>query len=203
MTIAFVEIAFQFTCHTDRADGNAFRAPLIAPWSRHYFTYEAETLIKSNGSGAWAQKWDIYRNAFSRERWGVDFNSDQSESGDVNVAYSWTLLGTPRTVLKMFKGKNESNAENGLSSRMMLSEMPDTMFAKITVFKDLSETDINRISDAAALLRGASGFYDTPRLRKAIDKWLEEKRVESAMDMDIIKDRFRRRSGLIGGSCRL
>ena len=162
---------------------------------------EAETLIKSNGSGAWAQKWDIYRNAFGRERWGVDFNSDQSESGDVNVAYSWTLLGTPRTVLKMFKGKNESNAENGLSSRMMLSEMPDTMFAKITVFKDLSETDINRISDAAALLRGASGFYDTPRLRKAIDKWLEDKRIESAMDMDIIKDRFRRRSGLIGFRC--
>ena len=162
---------------------------------------EAETLIKSNGSGAWAQKWDIYRNAFGRERWGVDFNSDQSESGDVNVAYSWTLLGTPRTVLKMFKGKNESNAENGLSSRMMLSEMPDTMFAKITVFKELSETDASRISEAASLLRGASGFYDTPRLRKAIDKWLEDKRIESSLNMDVIKDRFRRRSALIGFRC--
>ena len=162
---------------------------------------EAETLIKSNGSGAWAQKWDIYRNAFGRERWGVDFNSDQSESGDVNVAYSWTLLGTPRTVMKMFKGKNESNAENGLSSRMMLSEMPDTMFAKITVFKELSETDANRISEAASLLRGASGFYDTPRLRKAIDKWLEDKRIESSLNMDVIKDRFRRRSALIGFRC--
>lgn len=162
---------------------------------------EAETLIKSNGSGAWAQKWDIYRNAFGRERWGVDFNSDQSESGDVNVAYSWTLLGTPRTVLKMFKGKNESNAENGLSSRMMLSEMPDTMFAKITVFKELSQTDENRISEAASLLRGASGFYDTPRLRKAIDRWLEEKRIESSLNMDVIKDRFRRRAAVIGFRC--
>ena len=162
---------------------------------------EAETLIKSNGSGAWAQKWDIYRNAFGRERWGVDFNSDQSESGDVNVAYSWTILGTPRTVLKMFKGKNESNAENGLSSRMMLSEMPDTMFAKITVFKELSEADINCINKATVLLRSATGFYDTPRLRKAIDQWLEEKRVESAMNMDVIKDRFRRRAAVIGFRC--
>ena len=162
---------------------------------------EAETLLKSNGSGTWAQKWDIYRNAFGREMWGVDFNSDQSESGDVKVAYSWTILGTPRTVLKMFKGKNESNAENGLSSRMMLSEMPDTMFAKITVFKDLSEMDMNRISEATALLRSASGFYDTPRLRKAIDRWLEERRVESAMNMDVIKDRFRRRAGMIGFRC--
>ena len=162
---------------------------------------EAETLLKSNGSGTWAQKWDIYRNAFSRERWGVDFNSDQSESGDVNVAYSWTILGTPRTVLKMFKGKNESNAENGLSSRMMLSEMPDTMFAKITVFKELSEADMNRINEATALLRSSTGFYDTPRLRKAIDRWLEEKRVESAMNMDVIKDRFRRRAAVIGFRC--
>jgi DNA-binding PadR family transcriptional regulator len=162
---------------------------------------EAETLLKSNGSGAWAQKWDIYRNAFGRERWGVEYNSDQSESGDVNVAYSWTILGTPRTVLKMFKGKNESNAENGLSSRMMLSEMPDTMFAKITVFKELSESDMNRINEATALLRSATGFYDTPRLRKAIDRWLEEKRVESAMNMDVIKDRFRRRAAVIGFRC--
>ena len=162
---------------------------------------EAETLLKSNGGGSWAQKWDIYRNAFGRERWGVDYNSDQSESGDVRVAYSWTILGTPRTTKKMFSGKNESNAENGLSSRMMLSEMPDGLFEKITVFKDLSDADMNRISQATAMLRTATGFYETPRLRKAIDKWLEDKRVEASMEMDIIKDRFRRRAGLIGFRC--
>lgn len=162
---------------------------------------EAETLLKSNGGGSWAQKWDIYRNAFGRERWGVDYNSDQSESGDVKVAYCWTILGTPRTAKKMFSGKNESNAENGLSSRMMLSEMPDGLFEKITVFKDLSDADISRISQATAMLRTATGFYETPRLRKAIDKWLEDKRVEASMEMDIIKDRFRRRAGLIGFRC--
>ncbi len=162
---------------------------------------EAETLLKSNGGGSWAQKWDIYRNAFGRERWGVDYNSDQSESGDVKVAYSWTILGTPRTTKKMFSGKNESNAENGLSSRMMLSEMPDGLFEKITVFKELSDADMSRISQATAMLRTATGFYETPKLRKAINKWLEDKRVEASMEMDIIKDRFRRRSGMIGFRC--
>ena len=162
---------------------------------------EAETLLKSNGGGSWAQKWDIYRNSFARERWGVDYNSDQSESGDVRVAYSWTILGTPRTTKKMFSGRNESNAENGLSSRMMLSEMPDGMFEKITVFKDLSEADQSRITQATAMLRTASGFYDTPRIRKAIDRWLEEKRIESSMEIDTIKDRFRRRAGVIGFRC--
>ena len=162
---------------------------------------EAETLLKSNGGGSWAQKWDIYRNAFARERWGVDYNSDQSESGDVRVAYNWTILGTPRTTRRMFSGKNESNAENGLSSRMMLSEMPDGLFERITVFKELSETDQRRVTQATTLLRSATGFYDTPRLRKAIDQWLEEKRVEASMDMDVIKDRFRRRAGVIGFRC--
>ncbi len=162
---------------------------------------EAETLLKSNGSGAWSQKWDIYRNAFGRERWGVDFNSDQSESGDVKVAYNWTILGTPHTVIKMFKGRNESNAENGLSSRCMLSEMPDNMFAKITVFKDLTALEAQRISQATDLLRGASGFYETPRLRRVINQWLEEKREEAAMDLDVVKDRFRRRAGMIGFRC--
>ena len=162
---------------------------------------EAETLLKTNSGGSWAEKWDIYRNAFSREWWGTDYNSDQSESGDVHVAYNWTILGTPRTVMKMFKGRNESNAENGLSSRLMLSEMPDTMFAPITVFRELNETDTNRIVQATSLLRSASGFYDTPRLRKAINRWLEEKRVESSLDMNVIKDRFRRRAGVIGFRC--
>lgn len=164
---------------------------------------EAETLLKSNSSGTWSHKWDIYRNAFGRERWGVDFNSDQSESGEIKVAYSWTILGTPRTVMKMFKGKNESNAENGLSSRMMLSEMPNSMFAKITVFKELSESDMQRISQATDILRSATGFYDTPRIRKAIDKWLEERRVESLLNIDVIQDCFRKRAGVIGFRCGL
>ena len=162
---------------------------------------EAETLLKSNSSGTWSHKWDIYRNAFGRELWGVDFNSDQSESGEIKVAYSWTILGTPRTVMKMFKGKNESNAENGLSSRMMLSEMPNSMFAKITVFKELSDSDMQRISQATDILRSATGFYDTPRIRKAIDKWLEERRVESLLNIDVIQDCFRKRAGVIGFRC--
>lgn len=164
-------------------------------------TTEAETLLKTNGSGAWAQKWDIYRNAFGREKWGTDFNSDQSESGDVNVAYNWTILGTPRTVRKMFSGRNESNTENGLSSLCMVSEMPENMFAKITVFKELSEGDLDKIKQAANILRNANGFYETPRLRRAIDKWLEEKRVAASMNLDIIMDVYRRRAAIVGFRC--
>ena len=111
---------------------------------------EIDTLRKTNGAGSWSAKYDIYRVAFDHSRWGQDFNSDQAESGDVFVGYNWTIMGTPGSVVKCFKG---DNVENGLSGRVMMSEMPDNMFAKITVFKDLSEHDRQRIQQAAQQLR--------------------------------------------------
>lgn len=159
---------------------------------------EIDTLRKTNGAGSWSAKYDIYRVAFDHSRWGQDFNSDQAESGEVEVGYNWTIMGTPGSVAKCFKG---DNVENGLSSRIMLSEMPDNAFAKITVFKDLSEVDMKRIEQAAQLLREANGFYDTPRLRKAINQWLEEKRIEAAKSFDRITDVYRRRAGVIGFRC--
>ena len=159
---------------------------------------EIDTLRKTNGAGSWSAKYDIYRVAFDHSRWGQDFNSDQAESGEVEVGYNWTIMGTPGSVAKCFKG---DNVENGLSSRIMLSEMPDNAFAKITVFKDLSEADLKRIQQAAQLLREANGFCDTPRLRKAINQWLEEKRIKAAKSFDRVTDVYRRRAGVIGFRC--
>ena len=36
-------------------------------------------------------------------------------------------------------------------------------------------------------LRSCSGFYDTPRLRRAIDAWVEQKRQEAALALDRVK----------------
>ena len=159
---------------------------------------EIDTLRKSNSAGSWSAKYDVYRNSFDRAIWGQDFNSDQAESGEAPVAYNWTILGTEESVMKCF---NTDNAKNGLSGRMMLSEMPENLFAKISVFKELSDADRQRIEEATHILQESDGFYDTPRLRKTIDDWLEEKRVEAAMDADKVKDVFRRRAGVIGFRC--
>lgn len=159
---------------------------------------EIDTLRKSNGAGSWSAKYDIYRVAFDHSYWGQDYNSDQSESGEVEVGYNWTIMGTPGSVAKCFKG---DNVENGLSSRVMMSEMPDNMFAKMPVFKELSEVDLQHIEQGANRLREAQGFYDTPRLRKAIGQWVEEKRVEAAKELSRIKDIYRRRAAVIGFRC--
>ena len=159
------------------------------------FGEELDTLRKTNGAGSWSSKYDIYRLSFDNGEWGQDYNSDQAESGVVKVAYNWTMLGTDGAMRKCFKA---DNIENGLSSRVLVAEMPDSSFAKMPKFGKRSADDEAKIQEAVTRLRSYSGFVDTPRLRKAIERWVEEKRVEAAKDIDHVKDVYRKRSAVIG-----
>ena len=159
------------------------------------FGEELDTLRKTNGAGSWSSKYDIYRLAFDRGEWGQDYNSDQAESGVVRVAYNWTILGTYGAMRKCFKS---DNIENGLSSRILVAEMPDNSFSKMPRFKKRSKEDEAKIQEAVTKLRSYSGFIDTPRLRRAIEQWVEEKRVEAAKDIDHVKDTYRKRAAVIG-----
>ena len=159
------------------------------------FGEELDTLVKTNGAGNWSEKYDIYRLSFDRGEWGQDYNSDQAESGVVKVAYNWTMLGTDGAMRKCFRA---DNIENGLSSRVMVAEMPDSSFAKMPKYGKRSEDDEAKIQEAVTRLRSYSGFVDTPRLREAIEKWVEEKRVEAAKDIDHVKDVYRKRAAVIG-----
>lgn len=162
------------------------------------FGEELDTLRKTNGAGSWSSKYDIYRLAFDRGEWGQDYNSDAAESGVVNVAYNWTMLGTNGALHKCFK---QDNIENGLSSRILVAEMPDASFQKMPKFKRRSAVDESRINDAVSRLRSQTGFIDTPRLRKTIEDWVEQKRVEAAKDIDRVKDTYRKRAAVIGFRC--
>ena len=164
------------------------------------FGEELDTLRKTNGAGSWSSKYDIYRLAFDPidSEWGQDYNSDQAESGVVKVAYNWSMLGTSGAVRKCFKS---DNVENGLSSRILLAEMPDTAFAKMPRYGRRSAEDEARIQEAVTRLRSFSGYVDTPRLRKAIDQWVEEQRIVALKDIDHVKDTYRRRAAVIGFRC--
>ncbi len=162
------------------------------------FGEELDTLRKTNGAGSWSSKYDIYRMGFDHGEWGQDYNSDQAESGVVQVAYNWTMLGTYGAVRRCFKS---DNIENGLSSRVLMAEMPDGAFAKLTKFSHRSEDDEARIQEAVTKLRSYSGFIDTPRLRKAIEKWVESKRQEAAKNIDYVMDTYRKRAAVIGFRC--
>ena len=162
------------------------------------FGEELDTLRKTNGAGSWSSKYDIYRLSFDKGEWGQDYNSDQAESGVVKVAYNWTLLGTNGAMRKCFKS---DNIENGLSSRILIAEMPDASFSKMPKFGHRSPEDEARIQEAVTRLRSYSGLIDTPRLRKVIEQWVEEKRIEAAKDIDHVKDTYRKRAAVIGFRC--
>ena len=162
------------------------------------FGEELDTLRKTNGAGSWSSKYDIYRLAFDQGEWGQDYNSDAAESGVVKVAYNWTMLGTNGALKKCFRA---DNIENGLSSRILVAEMPDSSFSKMPKFKHRSTEDEGKILEAVTRLRSYSGYVDTPRLRKAIEEWVEEKRVEAAKDIDHVKDTYRKRAAVIGFRC--
>ena len=162
------------------------------------FGEELDTLRKTNGAGSWSSKYDIYRLSFDQGEWGQDYNSDQAESGVVKVAYNWTMLGTNGAMRKCFK---QDNIENGLSSRILVAEMPDSSFSKMPKFRHRSAEDEARIQEAVTRLRSYSGYIDTPRLRKAIEDWVEAKRVEAAKDIDHVKDTYRKRAAVIGFRC--
>ena len=162
------------------------------------FCEELDTLRKSNGAGSWSAKYDIYRLGFDHGEWGQDFNSDEAESGVAKVAYNWTILGTFGAVAKCYK---QDNVENGLSGRTLPSQMPDTSFSKMPKYKKRTEEEVARIQEAVTKLKSYSGYIDTPRLRRAIEQWVEEKRIEAAKDFDKVKDVYRKRAAVIGFRC--
>lgn len=162
------------------------------------FCEELDTLRKTNGAGSWSSKYDIYRLSFDRGEWGQDYNSDQAESGVVNVAYNWTMLGTKGAMRKCFR---TDNIENGLSSRMLMAEMPDASFSKMPKFRKRTPEEEARIDEAVTKLRSYSGLIDVPRLRKGMENWAEEKRKEAAKDIDHVKDTYRKRAAVIGFRC--
>ena len=162
------------------------------------FCSELDTLRKTNGAGSWSSKYDIYRLAFDHDEWGQDYNSDQAESGMVSVAYNWTILGTYGALGKCFRGEN---IENGLSSRVIVSEMPDSAFAPMPMFQDRRDRDAQAILNAVNTLRAKHGFIDTPRLRKAIAQWVEDKRQKAMERIDRVMDTYRRRAAVIGMRC--
>ena len=162
------------------------------------FGEELDTLLKTNGAGSWSAKYDVYRYSFDRGEWGQDYNSDQAESGEVNVAYNWTILGTYGAFNRCF---GTDNVENGLGGRVLMSEMPDMRFAKIPKYQPLTPEQEAAVLKAAEMLQSKIGFVDTPLLRKNIDKWLEEKRLEALKNADESMDELRKRSAVIAFRC--
>lgn len=162
------------------------------------FGEELDTLRKTNGAGSWSSKYDIYRLAFDRGEWGQDYNSDQAESGIVNVAYNWTILGTYGAFRKCMR---QDNIENGLSSRLMIAEMPDNRFAQLAHVHTFTQEEQTHIINAVVRLRTINGVINSKEISDVMAQWVETKRMEALEENDVVKDTYRKRAAVIGFRC--
>lgn len=161
----------------------------------HLFSFaeELDTVIKSNQSGAWSQKSDIYRNAFDNAEYGQDYMNEDTYSAVLPVFYNLLFLGTPRQTKKFMK-----NVENGLCSRTCFAYIPDQFGAQMPVFGKIKEKVLEKMYNQITTLRNFNGFVDLSFLHEPIQQWLEQQRIMAVKENNRARDIFRRRSAVIG-----
>ena len=171
----------------------------------HLFSFveEIDTIVKSNSAGAWAQKTDIYRNAFDNAIYGQDFRSDQSYSAQVPVYYNYLFCGTPQAFARFIR-----NDEDGTKSRHIIIDMPDQFGADIPIWKPLTESQNAIVDRQIERLMGVcqdSEGHIQPEytlqmgwLNEALQKWLRQTQAVAVKNIDRALDTFCRRAAVIG-----
>lgn len=175
------------------------RADYAGELALYTFAEEIDTIVRSNKSGAWAQKNDIYRMAFDGAEWGQDYMAENSYAAVVKLHYNLLFLGTPLAVSGFFK-----RVEDGMASRFIVCHLPDNRGEAIRKDTPLSLGQRNRFQ---ALVRRAfeEGSQKDeipvtlPKTLAALDKWQMERIAEFDRDPDnFALDILRRRSAVIG-----
>lgn len=162
---------------------------------RHLLTFaeEIDTLTKSNRSGTWAQKSDIYRNAFDNAEYGQDYMSDASYSTITRVYYNLLVLGTPRAVGRFF-----NDVEDGLVSRVLFAEIPNQAGKRMPKFAKFTASAEKRVDAIVERLMQMKDCYELGYLNKAMDEWLEQRRLDFLRTQNMALEIFRRRAAVIG-----
>ncbi|MBR1789678.1 MAG: DUF3987 domain-containing protein [Bacteroidaceae bacterium] len=163
------------------------------------FAEEIDTIVRSNKSGSWAQKNDIYRMAFDGAEWGQDYMAENSYAAVVRLHYNLLFLGTPLAVSGFFK-----RVEDGMASRFIVCHLPDNRGEALHKDAPLSIGARNRV---AAMVKRAFEegsqkeeiALSLPKTLAALDKWQMERIAEFDRDPDnFALDILRRRSAVIG-----
>ena len=165
---------------------------------RHLFSFseEMDTMTKSNKSGAWAQKSDIYRNAFDNAKYGQDYISECTYSATMRMYYNILVCGTPQAVTRFF-----CNAEDGLVSRFIFCRLPSQFGKQMPVFQKMGERTLTGLStkvESIAQSLGGECRIDLPKVKQQFEEWLEDQRLLAIEELDTARDTFRRRAAVIG-----
>lgn len=173
------------------------RADVAAGKALLSFAPEVDTILRSNRSGAWAEKGDIYRIGFEGGMYGQDYASESSYSAVVELRYNLLFSGTDSAMRRFFK-----NVENGMNSRFCFAQMADDRGQKIQRTRIDSRELVKVDKELERLYALGEGDGDVcislPKTLKALDKWTEQRIEEYLQTGNDALDILRRRSCLIG-----
>ena len=163
------------------------------------FAEEIDTITRSNKSGTWAQKNDIYRMAFDGADWGQDYISLNSYSGVVKLRYNLLFLGTPLAVNTFF-----SKVEDGMASRFVITQLPENRGEMLAPPPLQSKATTQMVDDTIrrAYEEGSGDediYCSLPLTIEALQAWQEERIKEYEANPDnFAVDILRRRAAVIG-----
>lgn len=175
------------------------RADKAVGLALYTFAEEIDTITRGNKAGTWSQKNDIYRMAFDGAEWGQDYMADNSYSAVVELHYNLLFLGTPLAVGGFFR-----RVEDGMASRFMLAQLPDTRGEALQKSPRLTVPEQraadNLIQRAYDEGRAPEPIEVTlPKTLRALDRWQVERIREYNLDPDnVALDILRRRAAVMG-----
>lgn len=103
---------------------------------------EIDSITKAEKSGRWSEKSDIYRLAYDNSEWGQDYASENSYHAIVKLYLNLMFSGTPAAVNRFF-----NDIENGLITRFLFIDLPDTYGQKRPKIKYMDEETRKRIDE--------------------------------------------------------
>lgn len=169
----------------------------------HCFAYaeEIDTVHKAY-KRAFSSLSELLRVAFDNGRYGQDYASENSFSGDVFVYYNTLFSGTPKAMRRFYP-----DVEDGLVSRVLFVTLPDQFGKPMPVWKELS-ADQKRIMDVSLeRLNEISLIGDEVQpvhmlnmdyLNKELDSWIKAQQMEAVQQEDRTRDIFCRRAAVVG-----
>lgn len=169
----------------------------------HCFAYaeEIDTVHKAYKRG-FSSLSELLRVAFDNGRYGQDYASENSFSGDVFVYYNTLFSGTPKAMRRFYP-----DVEDGLVSRVLFVTLPDQFGKPMPVWKKLTseqkaEMDIalERLNEISLIGEDVQPerMLNLDYLNKEMDKWIKAQQIEAVNQEDRTRDIFCRRAAVVG-----
>ena len=176
---------------------------LYAAKGLHCFAYaeEIDTVQKAYKRG-FSSLSELLRVAFDNGRYGQDYASENSFSGDVFVYYNTLFSGTPKAMRRFYP-----DVEDGLVSRVLFVTLPDQFGKPLPVWgeftqdqKRIVDIGLERLNEISLIGEDVQPEYmlNLDYLNKELEMWLRAQQIEAVNQNDRTRDIFCRRSAVVG-----